>query len=259
MSSQSILGRFSKSDFFSVLPPGFYIFIVSYTTYSAATSEKADSTILSDILKLSNDIRTDPFLIVFVLFASYLLGSIIRAIPIRFLCRFTPPFHDDFPYPIRLNELINHLRNNRDRLGYENNDLSILPELKDLDKINKKEKFEFIREYSDIYNYWKAVLCINSPGGFDYYETYETRVRFFAGMVWAGLVGIILGIIVYFTTDSHLTSGVLFLVSLLIMFVFRINFHRVRGQEAKELVLLIAAYLKNTEKKKTNDIVDARE
>jgi|GEM_PF-4804111 hypothetical protein len=42
-----------------------------------------------------------------------------------------------------------------------------------------------LRRGTHVHNFWKAILCVNSPSGFEFAEATEARSRFFFGMLWA--------------------------------------------------------------------------
>lgn len=42
-----------------------------------------------------------------------------------------------------------------------------------------------------VFDYWKMVLCTEAPEAFAYTQSLEARVRMFAGMIWAGLLGLV--------------------------------------------------------------------
>ena len=107
-----------------------------------------------------------------------------------------------------------------------------------------------------VFNYWKDILCVNSIEGFIYYQTFETRVRLFAGYYWASWSGIIGGcyIMLKEQTISHDIGFPLFLISLVLIITFGSNFRRVRRQEARALLLIYSAYMqkKNEKTNKAN-------
>ena len=74
---KSFLGQFSRSDFFAVLPPGFYVFVVAYSCAALEFIESSkERTILKVIELLANHIQQQPIFFIFILFACYMLGSI---------------------------------------------------------------------------------------------------------------------------------------------------------------------------------------
>jgi hypothetical protein len=98
-----------------------------------------------------------------------------------------------------------------------------------------------------VYNYWKDALCLSTPTGFEYYQTFETRVRFFTGMIWAGLVGIFAALAILVRCQMLFQPvGILLLELSLILFItFSANFRRVRRQEVRALFLIFGAHLQN--------------
>ena len=101
-----------------------------------------------------------------------------------------------------------------------------------------------------VFNYWKDFVCISSPEGFEFYQTFETRSRMFAGMIFAGLVGILGSLlIIYLTRNYSCEVGLtLFLFSLALYITFGANFRRVRTQEAQVLLMIYLAYFQYNHK-----------
>jgi hypothetical protein len=229
---KDVLSQFSKSEFFSVLPPGFYIFVIIYSCLVLDLGGTTSPKSLFDVFDLlANLIYQQPAYIIFILFASYMLGSIFRALPVRWAEKSIPPFNVGFPYSNFLHEVLGTLNDNIDATKHIE---SKLPHWKG--------------NLSDhVFNYWKDALCVNSIEGFEYYQTFETRVRFFCGMIWASWFGIIgsLYIIIRLSDITHNIGLPLFLLSLILIITFGSNFRRVRKQEAKALLLIFSAYLQN--------------
>jgi len=96
-----------------------------------------------------------------------------------------------------------------------------------------------------VFNYWKSMICINSPEGFEYYQTFEMRVRLMSGIICAAWCGIIGALYIFISTLSifHGIGLPLFLVSFTLLMIFGLNIHRVRLQEARELLLIYSAYV----------------
>lgn len=237
---RDFLGQFSKSDFFSVLPAGLYIFIVIYSCFPlifnlifGGISSPASLVDIFD--SLATLINQQPAYIFFILFACYMLGSIFRAFPVRWAESSVPPWKkSEFPYPDILREVIDTLKKYSDATKHTE---SKLPHLEDELPMH-------------VFNYWKDALCVNSIEGFDYYQTFETRVRFFCGMIWASWVGITLSVITIIcyirSPNIVLTIGLpLLVLSVVLILAYGLNFRRVRRQEARALLLIYSAYLQN--------------
>jgi hypothetical protein len=66
-----------------VLPPGFNIFTVTYSCYAVSSNGTAPPNSLGDIFTaLSDVLHNKPVLLLFMLFACYLFGSIFRTLPV---------------------------------------------------------------------------------------------------------------------------------------------------------------------------------
>ncbi|RLJ21206.1 hypothetical protein DJ031_03695 [bacterium endosymbiont of Escarpia laminata] len=227
---KSFLGQFSRSDFFAVLPLGFYIFMVVYSCAALEFIEPSNErTIIKVIQSLAIHIQQQPIFLIFILFACYMLGSIFRALLVYWAERSIPPFRANFPYPETLTEVIDTLNKHHDATKH---DVSKMPSLKNGVPMH-------------VFNYWKDVLCVNSIEGFEYYQTFETRVRLFTGIIWASWSGILGGIyIVLMEGDfSHKIGLPLFLLSLILLITFGSNLRRVRRQESRVLLFMYSAYL----------------
>ncbi len=229
---KSFLSQFSRSDFLAVLPPGFYVFVVIYSCAALEFIEPSkDRTIFKVIKLLANQIQHNPIYLIFILFACYMLGSIFRAFPVVWAERSIPPFHANFPDIDIMKNVIDTLNNNKETTKH---DVSKMPLLKD--------NGEFPMH---VFNYWKDVLCINSIDGFEYYLTFETRVRLFSGIIWAAWSGVLGGLYVILKEgDNGLDVGLpILLLSLVLLVAFGSNFRRVRRQESRALLLIYSAYL----------------
>ena len=230
MPARTIVVQFSKSEFFSVLPPGFYTFMVVYSCYAVSVPQNVRPSTLWMILHtLSTEIHGNPVLLIFVLFACYLFGSILRTLPVSWAEMTVRPRNPRFPYPDVLSGVLSELARHG---AATRHDPAKLPDLADGVPMN-------------LFNYWKDLLCLQSAEGFEYYQTFETRVRFFGGLIWSAWLGI-LGTIYIFSvawTTSWLIGLTILVISLVVLATFGLNFRRVRRQEAKALLLIFTAHL----------------
>ena len=113
MPSQKIISQFSKNEFFSVVPTGFYIFIVIFSCVIVASPPSDTVESLWGVLSLlALHLQNQPILLIFLLFACYLLGSIFRALPVRWAEKTIPPFEALFPYPTLIKEVLDTLDSN---------------------------------------------------------------------------------------------------------------------------------------------------
>ncbi len=232
---KSFLSHFSRGDFFAVLPPGFYIFMVIYSSiYLHFADKNSNPSILDVITELEKHIQGNPVSIIFIVFICYLLGSLFRAMPVNWAVRSIPPFKASFLEKARLNKIIETVNDNVKAIKH---DISKMPVL-----LNKEET-KYID--SHIFNFWKDILCINSIEGFEYYQIFETRVRFFSGIIWASWCGIIGGVYMMFQGNDFFNpvGFPIFLLSFILLASFGMNIRRIREEEAKALLLLYSAYL----------------
>jgi len=214
-----------KVDFFAVLPTGFYILIVGVIV---CISNSETQSFWEPLNIFIEEIDKNPSLLILVFFAAYLAGSIIRALKVRWVEYFIPPFRITFPNNETIAKVLAELKGN-----------AAVASLK-TDKLPAIDK----PVTTVVFNYWKDVLCVNNPVAFDYYESYEARARFFAGMFWAGVLGVF-GAIVLAIRMGGIDQGTtwfLFTVSAIILLTFGSQFRSVRDQEVTVLLSIYVAY-----------------
>jgi hypothetical protein len=219
MATDSLLNRINKMDFFAVLPAGFYSVIMIGFWFIEQSNPK---NIMEAINPIAQALKDNPVYLVFLLFAAYLVGSIFRALKVKWAECICPPFHSSFPFSEELNRALIEIKTSGSKILID----SHLPDIK-----NGLTNNEF--------NYWKDVLCIKSERGFEYYETFETRTRFSAGMVWAGVVGIVSGSLMFFRGPN--IAWQMLVISLVVYSAFGFHLLRVRRQESKALLFLYIA------------------
>ncbi|MBI1760234.1 MAG: hypothetical protein HYR56_02250 [Acidobacteria bacterium] len=231
MPAEKIVSQFNKSDLFAVLPPGFVIFTFVYAVYR---TNNQTASLWAVLQGLTDQLQQRPAWLVFVLFAAYLLGNLVRTIPVEFAERMLPPFRKKgFPYPDKLQEVIVTLTENAAAARLV--DSEQLPDLSNGVPLH-------------VYNYWKNALCVGTANGFDYFQSFETRMRFFTGMLWAGWVGLLGSLVIALRcqTLTHPAGLTMFVLALVILLTFGLNFRRVRRQEARALLLLFVVYQQNS-------------
>jgi hypothetical protein len=215
---QNPIARLTTVDFFAAIPSGMYVFLVAHATYSATTTS-----LWQYLVEFAGVVQETPALAVLVLFGAFLFGSIIRSIPVDWADACTTLGRGkSFPY-------VQRLRHMRDRLiverGVSNISEERLPDPAGVSRIT--------------FNYWKDFLCIEAPAAFSFYETFEARSRFFAGMFWAGVAGLGGAVIAKISSISSPSSQIAVL-SLTLVAAFGLQLRRVRAQEASVLFTLIA-------------------
>ena len=233
MSVVSITQKTPKLDYFSVFPAGFYVLLLVAILIS---NDGPNKTLWEELRTLSVTIYENPMDLIIVLFASYLFGSIFRALPVEWADTLSRPFNNEkFPYSKDLLNSIKLLKDNRESAGIS------------IDNLPNTE----IDISSNIYNYWKNSICLNAPEAFEHYLTYEARVRFFASMFFSGLFGIIVGYILLAQVSilEYSAAWQIIAFSSFILLVFGLELRRVRRQESKLLLMLFISYLQ-----RNNDI-----
>lgn len=234
MPMKTVVNRINVSDIASIIAPGFYLYFavhIFYTAYYQFNGEHALASANSfwDILfHFSTSLYEKPSMLLFIFFASYLLGTVLRAIPVRFTESLIPPFHSRFPYPDALNNVLATLRANKTLIRYNED---FFP-----------AQIEHV--HMNVFNYWKNLLCLKALAVFHHYKSFENRSRFFAGMILSSLAATIASIIMNFVNQSCSSVYIpLFVLSGTLFTIFGVNFRRIRRQEAEALFTMYIAFL----------------
>jgi hypothetical protein len=165
-------GRF---DVFAILGPGLLLVSVIILFMSAWIHPMVSAT--DTLRELSENFEKHWSWSVVLLFLSYLIGSFLRAVPVKLTDRFCARafgsvardpydrklYKMDFPYLAMLSDQLVALQAHGIGTGTK------LP-----------EKFAHT-----IYNFWKLRLCLRAAPAFAHAQELEARVRLFAGMIWA--------------------------------------------------------------------------
>jgi hypothetical protein len=248
MTTTTIFSRV-KTEFFAIFVPGSYVFSIILFTYLAISHKDANISISQRIKYFFDELKEYWPLTLIIIIICYLIGILIRSFRVtiadelckKFFSRFMKGewsktlYESSFPYPAMLEKLIQHLSKSK---------LVKIVELPDKDTL------------SSAYQFWKISICSELPDVFSYTQNMESTVRLFAGMFWAGLVGIIGSVIILITWRlksvimgiAWLKLGFILLgISLIISIIFGMTIRRVRGQEVR---YVFNAYLLLQEKKK---------
>src|SRR5262249_104157 len=92
-------------------------------------------------------------------------------------------------------------------------------------------------------NSWKAEICQKSTDLFSYILSAEARVRMFAGIIWATVVAVVLGLIQLVMPSTRQwwePSVLVIIVSFVICLIFLWRLRYMRSEEARTVFL---AYL----------------
>jgi hypothetical protein len=229
MSAKTIISKIGKIDFFAVLPSGTYTFLSLYLLLGLDhTNRNVDESLWSSLEPLVQLTHDKPSVIILILFSAYILGSILRAVPVTSSETFICSKKHKFPYERTVGEMFNSISNHSQ---LTNVDKKFIPDLS-----NGLPKH--------IYNCWKDIVCVCSPDGFAYYQEFEARTRFFAGMFLAGCLGIVCAPLTLLMVQSifYKPALYLFFVSLIITYLYGRNLQHVRMQEVTTLAGLYLAY-----------------
>jgi hypothetical protein len=235
MAANAAIGKIGKIDFFACLPSGTYVFLCIYLVLNMGEDSY---NLMSQIALLSKSTTTNPSSLLLILFCSYLLGSILRAIPVSFSEALIHRKKSEFPYEDKLKEMITEIQKHSP-VSQVNPEL--LPSVDH--EITKSS-----------YNYWKDVICVNTPEAFVHYQEFEARTRYFSGMFLSGVVGVLIGVaaliytLISYGTAYYLVSLSLILLSAIIASSFGCNLQRIRLQEVNTLAGLYLAYIQSVGK-----------
>lgn len=248
MPANTFLNRVNTVDFFAVLIPGVYLaanisLLGFWCVDRSATNETPWQIINGAIIRLELN-----GLLIFVL-AAFLLGNTVRAVPIRVvdrlstwinrcLCRLPlwenrqDDYREDFPYVNILNKIF--------ELLYKHSYVSegrpcASPEW----GLRKLAEF----------NYWKALLCSKSSDSFAFVLAAESRVRLFAGIIWAtGVSCVICALAMCFPQYRQWYGPFVasLIVSLLLFAIFVTSLRPMRHEEARAVYLAFLSLLNET-------------
>ena len=125
------------------------------------------------------------------------------------------------------------------------------------DEITKGPDVIISEIWHSTYNCWKAELCRESAATFEYTQELEGRVRLFAAMMWASLLGFLAGVIGLLLCRADplkinwaIIMLIMVIVSALICFIFGSQLHRVRWQEVRTVfIAYVSLTLNNHERR----------
>lgn len=249
MPGATALNRVNRYDFFAILGSGVYV-VGSCGLLSAALLMQGQTNSAPAILeRLSQSVESHWPLAVGVLFLAFLIGSVLRALPVNLMdnwwnsrwnigikaliirsgeaaekrAYFRALWHDSFPYGAMLELELKALKENRPDLEFR------LPPAGTL---------------HSMYNFWKAELCRENVAAFEYTQELEGRVRLFASMCWAAVIGLcaaVGGVVLCLSIPRESGWLILMLVMLvlsaLICWIFGSELRRVRGQEVASVFM----------------------
>jgi hypothetical protein len=232
-----MLERVGRLEFFAALLPGFFL-VCAITIAFAPVQMVPTTTLWTRLEGAATHIGGAPPLVVLLAFGAYLIGSLVRIVPLKAVERVIPPGKVLFPHVVEVRRFINTLKEEATAACHE---VSLGPTIG-----NSLSQH--------VFNHWKNAVCLRSADGFRYYQSFESRSRMFAGMFWAGLVGILCAIITICRTVPNVSrAGVeLMVLSLAIVVCFGSQFRRVRVQEAVVLASLFT-WLVTNERKLANN------
>jgi hypothetical protein len=226
----STIARLTSVEFFAAMPPGLFVCMVAFTSFSVEKSLSSCDSLWKLLLALAVTLRENPIIILFALFAAFICGSIIRSIPARWAEYVISFGRSPFPYHSLLKDMLDQMEKEADASYL---DKTQLPNL------NKMSSITF--------NYWKDVLCVQSPEAFSFYQTYEARSRFFTGMFWAGAAGFLGSMFMaynaYLNRCAIVPSLQLFSLSAALILTFGLQIRHVREQEVQVLLTLFIAVM----------------
>ncbi len=198
------------------------------------------------INQLIKKTSSEPTSLLLIIFSAFLLGSVFRALPVEaaehfweYIHKMFKPeskFKQKFPYPEEINVQTDIIK----KYLYYEKKFSLFSPL--IHPVNIK-----------VFNYWKEVLCIHSPEGFEYYQEYEIRTRFFSSIIFSAFAGVIISvviapIVIYWKNldwEIFIPLLYIFTLSIFILIFFGMNMRRVRILEQQTLTGLYVAYIQS--------------
>jgi len=247
MPAATTLSRINKHDYFAILGSGAYAVGSGCLLIIAYWGHHHHSGVRESLRYASHIIKDYWPMAVGLLFAAFLIGNALRALPvdriddfcgkqwIRWFSRFfrrpdkspeQKALHDKlqegtFPFHGKL------------RLDLQAIKGALKDDLKNLDDMLLPNETRH-----SLFHFWKAELCLENELGFEYAQQLEGRVRLFATMAYASGAGIfagIIGMLAWMCCLLDSSWGVvmfgLLAVSVLIFLIFGVQLRQVRGQE----------------------------
>lgn len=238
MVAQEMFSRV-KSDFFAILIPGSFIMGVIVSGVLVFTQYDTELCIMERFNSFFNTLK-DNWVLSFIAFIMiFLVGNLIRSIRVNKVDRIANFFFNGF------------IKEPRDKAHFENPFpyRAVLEEIKTgLLKVKLIEDIPLPENRDtlhDVFIYWKTVIRMDSPGSFHHIQDLEGRVRMFAGMFWAGVVGIfgsIVTLLSFIFNEAACSVWKFYIIFMLIISViisaaFSLNLKHVRNQEVINVFL----------------------
>lgn len=247
--------RVGRADFFAIMAPGFFIFTISAVCITACVGTTGADSVWWQMVKIWQPSAQLWILGSATIFLSFLFGSMLRAVPVndtdalamriqtvwRRFWRKSVNRSEKFPFPDLLDTVFEEVQS------------YTLISKESLDLAERSGERLYEQRLHNIFNFWKMTLCEANERAFVFSQDLEGRVRLFAGMFWAGAVGIVMSLsavtllliaaIVNTTWVRTAWLGpfsIIFGFSFIICFLFGKQLHRVRKQEVKHTFI---AYL----------------
>lgn len=211
----TVFPRVGIVDFFGTLPGG-YVLLYSLLHFEDARSLRDSLTLLTG--------QDRAILVVGYVGVAYVLGSFLRAAPVGWLERWAwiqekgifkwipARFRTTrFPFPDRIRYALLNFAHSSHKIGAANPSMLI-------------------------FDYWKAVICRESPNLFGHVKTLEAKTRFFVGLIYACLISLM---VFCFTEKWNML-----LVDLLLLPPLMYALLRARREEASEVLWAYLACLK---------------
>lgn len=233
MAADTALSRIQKSEFFAILAPGIYV-VSAASLIAIPLIEPTATSPWQRIIQTLRGLAHDWPIVVVGVFFAYLIGSVLRAVPVNIADRLCKRL---FGWTARDPDSFDGLIY-RDHFPYSK---MLDFQLQALQKSGIKIRIRWPLEKGTshtMFNYWKAALCLDTPAAFVYAQELEGRVRLFAGMFWAGILGLLVctaGVCLLLGPLPTSWFGpllVFVLLSLTIAGVFGWRLRRVRADEA---------------------------
>ncbi|MCX6583148.1 MAG: hypothetical protein NT166_23485 [Candidatus Aminicenantes bacterium] len=241
MVAQEMLSRV-KTDFFAILIPGSFIMGVIVSVVLVFTQYDTELCIMERFNSFFETLKGNWVLSFIVFIMIFLVGNLLHSIRVNKVDRIANFFFNGL------------IKEPRDKAHFENPFpyRAMLEEIKTgLLKVKLIEDIPLPEDRDtlhDVFIYWKTVIRMDSPGSFHHIQDLEGRVRMFAGMFWAGVVGILGSIGSIVTLSSFIFNEAawsvwggyilfMFIISVIISAAFSLSLKHARSEEVKAVFL----------------------
>ncbi|MEZ4746800.1 MAG: hypothetical protein R3C41_12060 [Calditrichia bacterium] len=237
MPADATLNRINTLDLFGVVIPGMYLAAnVSLLGFAFIDRTQSNQTPWEIINTAVSGLNISGFLILII--SGLLLGSMARAFPVKtvdqvsgWLNRLTSfskrkkgHYSHEFPYNVMLETIFKNIKSE-----FNLDDKSAPPKTE-----------ETYLKRTGIFNFWKILICRESPELFALISSAEARVRMIVGIIWStawsSLISLIALVLPYFS-QWHEPFILSLAVSVILCLLFTLQLRPMRHEEVRSVFL----------------------